>query len=341
MAQWFVIAPSDDTQTYAVTYEDSKTGDAVTVEVSAGQRFDTDDPCEFLSYGNGFRTKDGESLPFVEAQPGVIREAQLACGGQIAATIQAAQAEPIEVTVQGEPIDHDNGDQQGAPGVAATAQVASARSQHDVGDGGVPDAIFAQENPTLPDLAIDLVAPEASAEEAEALKTDWLHNDPDPGERHPTHSGEASRSPVAGADPVDLFSGRLTLRAVDLDVPSPLLPLRLVRSYRSGRPYFGPWGFGWDHNFNVYLRELADGGAAVWRGDLHEDYFRWTGDAFEPEQGVHERLERMPGQPQAYCLTRPGGLRMLFEIPASWTDAERIPLVEIRDRHGNGQLNRR
>ena len=51
----------------------------------------------------------------------------------------------------------------------------------------------------------------------------------------------------------------------------------------------GPFGFGWDHDYNVYLRELNDGGFALWTGQLHEQHFRSTGDGFEPNPGFAAR----------------------------------------------------
>jgi len=125
---------------------------------------------------------------------------------------------------------------------------------------------------------------------------------------------------------------------VDLEVPTAVLPLRLVRRYQSGRLYFGPWGYGWDHNYNVYLRELTDGGVTLWTGELWEHLFRWTGATFESPRGVHDRLERVTGQAHVYLLTRPGGITLRFEPPPGWSDTERIPLIEIRDRHGNTQV---
>ncbi|WP_119271173.1 DUF6531 domain-containing protein [Taklimakanibacter deserti] len=160
-----------------------------------------------------------------------------------------------------------------------------------------------------------------------------LVNEPLPEQRSWSHSGQIALLPVGDGDPVDLFTGALTISEVDFDIPTPFLPLRLVRMYRSGLPYFGPWGFNWDHNYNVYLRELSDGGIALWSGSLHEDYFRWTGDAFEPDYGVHKRLERL-GEKQ-YRLTHSGGVTWEFAYPENWSNLERIPLLDIFDRHRN------
>jgi hypothetical protein len=116
-------------------------------------------------------------------------------------------------------------------------------------------------------------------------------------------------------------------------VPSPFFELALVRRYLSGAPFWGPFGFNWDHNWNVYLRELASGDVARGTGALHEDVFRWDGADLRPPRGVFELLERLPNQ--RYLVRARHGLVYLFERPPGWTDAERIPLASIRDRFGN------
>ena len=85
-----------------------------------------------------------------------------------------------------------------------------------------------------------------------------------------------------------------------------ILPLAFVRSYRSGTPAFGPFGWNWDHNFNCYVRELSNGDVGLWRG-LREERFTLTGTGFEPPRGVFEALERVAGPAQVYGLTAAGG----------------------------------
>jgi RHS repeat-associated protein len=168
---------------------------------------------------------------------------------------------------------------------------------------------------------------------------DWLtrmlRGEPEPAKRSWSHSDPPAAEPARKGDPVDLFSGRFTLETIDLQVSTPFLPLRLRRCYRSGVPYFGPWGFNWDHNYNQYLRELSDGGIAVWTGQLHETYFRLADTGWAPEPGVHQRLSSP--EPGVYELTLRGNVRLRFERPSTWHDPQRIPLVEIADRHGNRQ----
>ncbi len=237
----------------------------------------------------------------------------------------------------GPPDEPDTPEQQGASPVDTAGEFSRQRSEYEVNPDRPLDAIYARQNPTPPEIALEAAQPGASAEEGQDLIEKWLRGIPAPGQRSPFHSGEVGRLQVGAADPVEVFSGLLRFTKIDIEVPTPFLPLTLIRTYQSGLPYFGPWGFNWDHNYNIYLRELENGAIARWMGDLHEDFFRWTGDSFEPECGVHDRLESVPGLPHAYTLVRPLGTSLRFERPASWTEPERIPLVEIRDRHGNLQ----
>lgn len=169
------------------------------------------------------------------------------------------------------------------------------------------------------------------AEELERAR----RGDPPEGEPRHTHSGDTPDAPTTAGDPIDLYSGAFVLTAHDLEVPTPFGPLSLTRSYRSGRPYFGPMGFNWDHNWNVYLRELTDGGIARWNGRLHEDRFRRDGAGWSPPRGVFEVIEPLPGPRVGYVIHGPGGTIAEFERPPGWTLPERIPLVHLADRAGN------
>jgi RHS repeat-associated protein len=292
-----------------------------------------EDPCQAAEFGAS------ESIQgFSEENAKTYKLAKEACDKKTPEPVpHPAQPWPSG-KADGVPSGLDTPIQQAAPWVSTTGYMAAQGVP--ANPQGIPpaDLVHAQKSPQPPAAVLDLLGlSDVSPEEADERETRWLHNDPEVGERHPTHSGETTRLSVTSKEPVEIFSGLFVLTKLDLEVPTPILPLRLQRTYRSGRPYFGPWGFGWDHNYNVYVRDLNDGGVARWTGEMHEDYFGWTGEAFEPERGVRDRLERLSGEPQAYVLTRPGGITLLFKRPQQWTDAERIPLVEIRDRHGNSQ----
>jgi hypothetical protein len=137
---------------------------------------------------------------------------------------------------------------------------------------------------------VSRVSPQpANTTDFDALVRQTLRNER-PREPHPSHAVPAARTPAADADPVDLFTGAFTINVVDLVVPTAHIPITMSRSYRSGRPYYGPFGFGWDHVYNVYLRELNDGRIALWNGQLREQHFCSSGDGFEPEPGLAARL---------------------------------------------------
>ncbi|MDP9373954.1 MAG: DUF6531 domain-containing protein, partial [Chloroflexota bacterium] len=220
-------------------------------------------------------------------------------------------------------------------------------------DSATPDPT--QPDPRTPAEQLrDPAAPASEGQIADALTNAGLplsaipdlleqarRGDPPPGEPHPFRSDPEESQQVTAADPVNLFSGEYTLEAVDFDIPARGFPFQLVRVYASGRPYFGPWGFNWDHNYNVYLRELLDGRVAIWTGQLREDiYVPKPEGGFEPPIGLYADLtaERDPsGSLAGYALAYRGGIRWVFQHPAGWPQPERIPLVRIEDPHGNAQ----
>jgi RHS repeat-associated protein len=164
-----------------------------------------------------------------------------------------------------------------------------------------------------------------------------VRNDPPTARAHPIHGKDDTQRGVTTVDPVDVFGGQYSLTVTDVEIASRGIPLRLTRMYRSGEAYFGPWGYNWDHNYNVYVRELENGGVAVWTGRLSEDVYG-VGPTFEPPTAVFRRLEFEAATPlhgNRYVITEREGIRFFFERPAGWADPERIPLVRIEDRHGN------
>lgn len=158
-------------------------------------------------------------------------------------------------------------------------------------------------------------------------------NRPLPGQKDPTHLETRPTQPASAADPVELATGAFVLQATDLAVPSPHLPIRFVRSYRSGRPYDGPFGFAWDHNFNVYLRRLKTGQLALWAGSLRELYFKPEGASWAGERAAAD-IQELPAGSDEFVVRWRGGLRWRMARPVGWSDGERIPLREIVDRVG-------
>ncbi|MGF6877250.1 DUF6531 domain-containing protein [Paraburkholderia sp. MM5477-R1] len=205
-------------------------------------------------------------------------------------------------------------------------------------DTPLADQYFRPVNP-IPDYAVldQLMAQGLSPEAAQQQFAQIMHNEPPPDQPHPMF-GKNDRRPAATLlDPVDPFAGQYVVQVTDVAIPGRELDLRLTRTYRSGVVYFGPWGFNWDHNYNITLRELDGGAVAVWMGALHEDVYRPDPGGFRPPLGVFRFLERRAAPPNLYVLTDREGLRLEFDRPAGWPLPERIPLVRIVDRHRNVQ----
>lgn len=176
--------------------------------------------------------------------------------------------------------------------------------------------------------------PVSEAERAD-LRRRVEHNEPtEPGEPHPSHAELYSHSPVDDADPVDLFTGAFCLSTTDLEVPGAVGSLRFERHYRSGRPYFGPFGYGWDHGYNVYARRLNDGRIALWTGRLREVACTPSGGEWFSDE-LSAVVRPLPAPGDGLEVTFSHGLRWRLERPPGWGDAERIPLAAVTDRHGN------
>lgn len=208
------------------------------------------------------------------------------------------------------------------------------------GARSLAEQYFSPKDP-LPDYAVaDVLVNEGVltvdiATEVERVR----HNEPEDREAHPEFSLPRRSDPAVSGDPVDLFTGQFLMEAVDVEIASRGFPLQLRRVYRSGPVYFGPWGFNWDHNYNVYLRELSRGRIAIWTGHLGEDvYVPQENGAFIAPLGRLFQLERNesidPAAP-GYVLTAVGGFRQIFARPEGWPYPDRIPLVSLEDRHGN------
>ena len=298
MPTWSVTARTDRTVDFGGT----------PIRLRAGETWQTESACDCLLFLQG--------LPGpLHEDTATVAEVREACAAERRAAGLPPPSDapsagmpqpPTSVTddsADAPPVEPDTGDQQGAPTVPTVGAIG--------------------------DQAPDPPAKVAPEDEPRAQP----EAQPDP-----ARAGERSRQPAEGGDPVELFSGLLSLRVIDLEVPTAVLPLQLVRTYRSGGPSFGPLGFNWDHSYNVYVRPLEDGDVARWTGALREDRFVLRGDGeYDPPPGVFERLERLPGPADRFLLVLPGGEEHTFERPAGYVDAQRIPLVAVADRHGNRQ----
>jgi len=166
-----------------------------------------------------------------------------------------------------------------------------------------------------------------------------IRNEPPVGQPHPKFGFDDRQGLDTIADPVIIFTGQYSLTVTDVEIPSRGFPLQLTRTYLSGPVYYGPWGYNWDHNYNVYLRELSDGGVAIWTGQLREEVYKVGASGnFESPVGVFRKLERQAATPltgDRYVLSDREGMKRIFERPTGWPYPDRIPLLRIEDRHGN------
>jgi RHS repeat-associated protein len=189
------------------------------------------------------------------------------------------------------------------------------------------------------DVAGQLTSQGVPASELADQVQSVLRNEPPLGDPHPKFSEDDRTLHTTTADPIVLFTGQFTIAVADVEVPSRGFPLRLLRTYHSGEPYYGPWGYNWDHSYNVYLRPLSSGALALWTGQLREEIYRPAGPLqFEPPLGVFRLLERLPaatGGPERFVLSDLEGFQSIFFVPPGWSLPDRIPLMELRDRHGN------
>jgi RHS repeat-associated protein len=260
-----------------------------------GERFETDSACELLQFMNAPGANPSEGESgFMDTL--LNAAATEGCIGD-EVTVTADQAAAGEPTTEKPPADGDSATDQGAPDVPEGGSAASTEGEQ---QGGGED------EPRRP--------PE--------------------GEVDPALTKEQPQGRTGAGDPVDIFTGAFVLEETDIEVPNVILPLALTRTYHSGPSAFGAFGWNWDHNYNLYLRELSDGSVSLWR-NLHEDVFEPADSGFEPPPGVFERLEPVSGFAQVYELVAEGGNRMHFERPPGWIDAERIPISRLEDRHGN------
>jgi RHS repeat-associated protein len=229
----------------------------------------------------------------------------------------------------------------GAPAPAPAGQTSSAPRAPGSSDGRPLSQQYYDARDPLPDydlppLLLDGgVAPDDLDRALEQIE----HNEPADDEAHHDFGNGDKADPDTVAEPVVIFSGNFVISATDIDIVSRGFNLQFVRHYQSGPVYFGPWGYNWDHNYNVYLRELSGGRIAIWTGELREDvYTPRAGGGFEPPVDGRQRLEFLPAAgllPDRYLLTDRDGFERMFTRPAGYPRPDRIPLVQIADRHGN------
>lgn len=271
--------------------EDSNNFSFNNTTYAAGDTFETDSDCEAIAFYNAFKTNNPNGAR-VDETPDFWKNVSAACTATQGAGPGTGNSTTPPVESDPNKSGGDSAKKQGAPGSSPGGTVTGTGKE-----GGSAPSTPPGEEPTRPPN----------------------------GEPDPTHGDEKSKDKTNGGDPIDIFTGAFYLQESDLEIPNTILPLSFVREYRSGDAVYGPFGWNWDHNYNLYVRELNDGNVALWR-NLHEDIFRFDGVSFEPPRGVFEKLDRVPGIAQAFETAGEGGTIMHFERPAGWIDGERVPL---------------
>jgi YD repeat-containing protein len=139
-----------------------------------------------------------------------------------------------------------------------------------------------------------------------------------------------------GADPVMLFNGQLVLSEIDVRIDGAGIDFAFTRTYKNQAVYDGPLGFGWSHNYDLWLREAGD---VIFRktGDLREDAYvrhplfgRVGFDYFVPPDGQDGVILEVG---DSFVWRLPDGLTHRHVRDPARPFLHRLDRIE--DRHGN------
>ncbi len=118
-----------------------------------------------------------------------------------------------------------------------------------------------------------------------------------PGSCPPGQDPNDSDDPCgSGGQPVSYANGNMFHTFADLLIPGPDLPLMFQRTYRSNDPQDGPLGFGWTHNYNVFLVDDPGVSATIHDETGSRRVFSDNGDGtYDAPPGVHQTLTQTAG----------------------------------------------
>ncbi len=110
--------------------------------------------------------------------------------------------------------------------------------------------------------------------------------------------------PVLAGNPVNLATGNKFQQEADFSVNTPGPELAFRRFYNSQSTYDGPLGYGWTHNYNLFVEDEGDR-VIVWDADGKGLYFnKEGGGSFTAEPLVYDMLAQEGGGTGDYVLTR-------------------------------------
>jgi YD repeat-containing protein len=120
---------------------------------------------------------------------------------------------------------------------------------------------------------------------------------------HRRNFGITSCDQKAG-NPVNLGTGNKFQQEVDFTVKTPGPELAFKRFYNSQSTYNGPLGYGWTHNYNLFIED-EENRVVVWDADGKALYFKKEGGgSFSAEPLVYDTLTQEGGGTGDYVFTR-------------------------------------
>jgi RHS repeat-associated protein len=107
-----------------------------------------------------------------------------------------------------------------------------------------------------------------------------------------------------GGESINLGTGNKFQQEADFSVKTPGPELAFRRSYNGQSIYSGPLGYGWTHNYNLFVEDEGTR-VVVWDGDGKALRFKKEGGGdFTPEPLVYDTLVQEGGGTGDYVLTR-------------------------------------
>ena len=131
----------------------------------------------------------------------------------------------------------------------------------------------------------------------------------------------------SGGNPINFGTGNKFQQEVDFSVKTPGPELAFRRFYNSQSTYNGPLGYGWTHNYNLFIEDQGER-VIVWDADGKALYFnKQGGGSFTAEPLVYDTLIQEGGGTGDYVLTRTDNTFYRFNPEGR--------LLSIKDRNDN------
>lgn len=127
-------------------------------------------------------------------------------------------------------------------------------------------------------------------------------------------------------DPVNTAIGNYIFNRKDIEIPGRGLPIIFQRDYNSQDVQDGPFGFGWNHNYNSGLVINSDSSVTIRWGDGRAVYYTPdSSNGYTPQPGVFNTL--IANNDGTYTLKEKDQTRYLFNSAKK--------LSSITDKNGN------